>query len=311
MTDLTVSRFGANNAGGDKTELFLKVFGGEVLKYFLEATVMDDKHRVRSISSGKSAGFPVIGTTTSGYHVPGTTLSGNQILTGERVISIDGLLVSHASIASIDEAMSHFDVRADYARKLGHALAKTYDQQCIRTVLLAARAATTVTGGNGGTVLTNAGYATTAATLAAGIFSAAQSLDEKNVPSEDRYAVLRPAQYYLLAQNTDVMNRDWGGEGAYAAGKIFRIAGVNIVMSNLIPNSVVAAVTGEANNYAGTFTTTVGTVFQREAIGTVKLMDMATEIEYSARRQGTLMLAKIACGHGVLNPECAVELKTA
>lgn len=312
MTDFTVSRFGANNGAADKTELFLKVYGNEVLKYFLESTIMDSKHRVRTITSGKSAAFPVFGTTTAGYHTPGQELNGNSILSSERVINIDGLLISHAAIASIDELMSHFDIRADYARKLGHALAKKYDQQCLQVGVLAARSASTITGGNGGSVLTAATYGTDADVLAGGIFAAAQKLDEKNVPEEDRFCVLRPAQYYLLAQNTKVLNQDWGGKGAYSEGKVFRIAGVNILMSNLLPISNIAADSpAPANTYHANFSTTIGLVFQREAIGTVKLQDMAVETEYSARHQSTLMLAKIACGHGCLNPEAAVELKTA
>jgi hypothetical protein len=48
-----------------------------------------------------------------------------------------------------------------------------------------------------------------------------------------------------------------------------------------------------------------------EAVGTVKLIDLAVETEYDMRRQGYLTLAKYAMGHGILRPECAVEIKTA
>jgi len=34
-------------------------------------------------------------------------------------------------------------------------------------------------------------------------------------------------------------------------------------------------------------------------------------MEYSARHQGTLMVAKYAVGHGVLRPEASVIIKTA
>ena len=51
----TPSRFGSNNAAADKTELFLKVFGGEILTQFHKRTVYLDKNIVRTISSGKSA----------------------------------------------------------------------------------------------------------------------------------------------------------------------------------------------------------------------------------------------------------------
>jgi hypothetical protein len=50
---------------------------------------------------------------------------------------------------------------------------------------------------------------------------------------------------------------------------------------------------------------------QRECLGTVKLLDLAMEQEYQISRQGTLMVAKYAMGHGVLAPQAAVEIKTA
>jgi hypothetical protein len=46
-------------------------------------------------------------------------------------------------------------------------------------------------------------------------------------------------------------------------------------------------------------------------VGTVKLMDLGVEMAYDIRRQGTLIVGKYAMGHGILRPECAVEIKTA
>jgi hypothetical protein len=40
-------------------------------------------------------------------------------------------------------------------------------------------------------------------------------------------------------------------------------------------------------------------------------MDLAVEMEYDMRRQGTLIVAKYALGHGILRPESAVELASA
>ena len=43
-------------------------------------------------------------------------------------------------------------------------------------------------------------------------------------------------------------------------------------------------------------------------MGTVKLLDLAAEMEYDMRRQGTLIVSKYALGHGILRPEASVEL---
>ena len=313
MSNATPSRLGAINGGSDKDELFLKVFAGEVLTAFAEKNVMMDKHTVRSIASGKSAQFPVTGNFSAAYHTPGNEILGESMNHAERVITIDDLLIANTFIANIDEAKNHYDVRANYSRKLGEALANTADKHLFQVGVLAARAATTVTGGQGGSRIVDADFLTSSDDLIAGLFAAAQKFDEKDVPEDERYAFVRPAQYYALAQNTKVLNKDWGGAGAYADGKVLRIAGLTIVASNHLPSTNITtgvSAGGTPVRYAVDARTTAALVLQKEAVGTVKLLDLAMESDYDIRRQGTLMVAKYAMGHGILRPECAIELAT-
>lgn len=46
----------------------------------------------------------------------------------------------------------------------------------------------------------------------------------------------------------------------------------------------------------------------KSAVGTVKLMDLSTRMDYDPRRLGHQIVSKFAVGHGVLRPEAAVEL---
>ena len=320
MTNVTPSRLGIVNAASPSgfaadNALFLKVFAGEVLTAFEENNVMKDLHTSRTISSGKSAQFPVSGKANAAYHTVGTPLLGTQqIKHNEVVINIDDMLIADTFIANIDEAKNHYDVRAEYSRLLGMALAKKFDQQTMQVGLLAARASATVTGGNGGTTLTTGagGGAITGAQLAAAIFDAAKAMDEKDVPETERVAIVKPEEYYKLVQETNVINRDWGGAGVYADGTVLRVAGVQIVKSNNLPTSNISSATGENNTYNGDFTNVKALVMQKQAIGTVKLMDLAVEQtsgDFEIMYQGTLMAAKYAMGHGILRPECAVEIK--
>ena len=104
MANATVSFLGQTNSSGDKNALFLKVFAGEVLAAFQRQNKMLPLTTVRSISSGKSASFPLVGLATSEYHTAGAEITGNAIKHAERVITIDDLLISHAFISNIDEA---------------------------------------------------------------------------------------------------------------------------------------------------------------------------------------------------------------
>ena len=67
MANASVSRLGQVNNAGDAKALFLKVFSGEVLTAFAEKNIMADKVMTRTISSGKSAQFPLTGKIGAEY----------------------------------------------------------------------------------------------------------------------------------------------------------------------------------------------------------------------------------------------------
>ncbi|MFZ9656652.1 MAG: phage capsid protein [Limnohabitans sp.] len=312
------SRLGlVNNTGVATDALFLKVFAGEVLTAFRKATVFEALHTVRTISSGKSAQFPIIGLASTGYHTPGTMLTGSQIKHAEAVVNIDDKLVSQVFLADIDEAKNHYDVRSQYSVEMGNALAYRFDQNVAAMIAKAARTATNfntdLPGGTQINITAASKAAITGAQLATTLFSAAQKMDENNLPSDGRYCVLPPAQYYKLVQTTDVINRDWGGQGAYANGTVLRVAGIDIVMSNHLPTTNRSAVTGENNSYDANFTNSVGLIFNKQAVGTVKLMDLKMEqtgSDVHALWQGTFMVGSMALGTNVLRPDCAIEITT-
>ena len=80
-----------------------------------------------------------------------------------------------------------------------------------------------------------------------------------------------------------------------------------------MPNTNVTSVSGEKNPYNGDFSKTVASVFTKDALGTVKLKDLKTQMtsgDFNIVYQGTLMVATYAMGHGVLRPMCACELAT-
>ena len=316
-TDPVLSKLGPVNNDATATwaaqnALFEQIFTGEVLTAFAETNLMRGLHMVRSIDHGKAASFPSVWKASSRYYTPGSLVLGsNQINANEIVIKIDELLLADVFVNELDELKLHYDVRSIYSKELGNALARVFDAKTMRVAILAARASNVVTGAPGGSIVKNTSCATDGEILASMVFAAGQAMDEKDVPADGRQVIFKPAQHALLAQSTKVLNRDWGGAGVYSEGTIPKINNIAILKSNNLPSTVIAAATGENNSYSGTFTDTVGVCFQKQAIGTVTLMDIVTQItgdEVKALYQGTLMIAKMALGHGILRPECAVEI---
>lgn len=316
MSNATVSRLGQINASGDVNALFLKVFSGEVLSAFERENQMLGMTMTRSITSGKSAQFPVTGTISSGYHTIGNEILGSAVSKNEKVINIDDMLLASAFLGEIDELKTHYDVRSIYSREMGQALAKTVDKNLLNLVVLASRASANITGGNGGAVITNATAKSSASSLVGSIFTAIKTLDEKDIPSQGRAIIVAPEQYYQLANLDSLISRDFSDNaGDRAKGTVVSIGGVPVFKSNTAVSAFTDqssdSTTGQNNTYKGDFSTVAGVVFHSSAVGTVKLKDLVLESTYDPRRLGTLLTSRMALGHGILRPECSVSIKTA
>lgn len=315
MANANVSRLGQFNQAGDERDLFLEIFTGEVLQAFDDKNKFLEKTQVRTITEGKSANFALVGNIGAEYHVPGTEIGGTKVNHGERTITIDDLLISHAFIADIDEAMNHYDVRAPYSKEMGRKLADEMDRNIGAEIIKASRSSAVLDDpeAHGGSQifdadLMSATFETKIQALAKALFQSAQTFDEKDVPDENRYVAFKPAEYYALAQNLDLINSYYGGQGAIAEGNIIKVAGIQIIKHNKVPQT---DTTAKSAFHGVNASNTVGMVWTPEAVGTVKLMDLAMRADYDPRRLGTLMVAKYATGHGVVRPECAIELATA
>jgi hypothetical protein len=249
----------------------------------------------------------------------------------EKIVYIDDVLLSSVFVADIDEMKNHYDVRSVYSTEIGRALAYAADKNLLRTVIAGARKTTDRFGGSstdylGSRINLGTYSSATDAEIITGLFSAAEKMDNAGVPQDDRFAVLTPNAYYKLIQGqSDAINRDYNdNNGSVASGVVFRVAGIQILKSPNLPSgdesstqSTLHGAAGVKNDVNGTadagysglnYSTTRGIVFHREAVATVKLMDLSLETDYITERLGTLMLAKYAMGHNILREECCYEL---
>lgn len=302
--------------GQNQWALFKKEYATDVIASFNENYKLDGRVTTRDIDSGKSVSFPNIGTIGSEYHVPGTEIGGLPVEHNETIVTLDPMLISHAFIANIDEAMNHYDVRSEYTRQQGAELALRRQLNELRTVIQAARVTQAkVAGQPGGAVIKSTSMATDAAVLADAFRSARQIFDEKLLPdvSSEFTGALSPAQWYLLTENKDLIDRDINPEsnGSYGQAVIASVARIPLVKINAMPKTDESAAANVLAKYRGNYADTVGAIFHRSAVGTLKLLDLALEDVYQGNKQGTLMLAKYALGHGILAPRGAIELSKA
>lgn len=306
------TRLGQANFTGDVAALFKDQFIPELLTAFDAKRVMKNYVRSKTITKGKSASFPVLGQTSAKYVGVGDTLLGNQsIAHNEITINVDPFLVSDILIHDLDVKMQEYDDRQEIVTEMSRALANTEDKQLLQVGVLAARAGAIVSGGNGGTVL-NAGATalTSGETLAAAIYTAGVELDQKDIPEEDRYAFVRPLQYALLAQYEDIKNHDIG-TGSYSEGTTGKLNGIKVIKTNHLPSTNITQsqdATNPNNVYYGDFSKTACLVMNKQAVGTVSRQGLIVEPKWMLERLSHLLTARILQGHGILRPDCAVEI---
>lgn len=317
-----ISNPGQKLSAGERDALFMKVFSGEVLTAFARNTVMMSRHQVRTIDHGKSASFAVMGRTRAKYLAPGNSLDDQRkkFEHSEKIIAIDGLLTADCLITDIDDAMNHYDVRVEYSRQLGEALAQSADCAIINELANmaakdAAEAAENIPeNGEGVDKVQGTGKAFEFETglaisqsadygnkIIEGLLAARAAFTKNYVPMGDRYCLLTPEGYSALIKALMPDSANYQALFDPNSGKLQTICGFEVIE---VPHLLNDGVDGKHElNTKFTTAKLQGIVFHRSAVGTVKLKDLAMERARRAEYQADQIIAKYAMGHGGLRPE--------
>lgn len=315
MANSTPSRPGLSQGGSDNYELFLPLFGGEVLTAFQTVVQFRDKHMVKTLAKGKQFKFPATWRTTAGYHTPGTEIVGDTIPHKEITVNPDDKLISSVFVADIDEILSHYEFRAPYAEELGAVLARFYDKNVIRRITQAARGGALFSGDTGGSILTSASYANDASALFDGISLAKETMDGKDVPVQTTpvYAAVPNSLWYLMARSDRNLNRDRNGGSASDRSHVLQtIDDVQIIKSNNLPfGADDSSLTSIPTKYRANFTNTRAVVWTPMAAATAEVQGLSTQVVDQPEKQGSLMIGRLMVGTDPLRTKCAVELRSA
>ena len=320
---------GLTQGGADydsKYATYLKLFSGEMFKAYESACIAKGTVQNRTLTNGRSMQFIFTGRMTAEYHQPGEPILGtSNPPVAEKTIIMDDLLISSAFVYDLDETLAHYSLRSEISKKIGHALAESYDKKVFRTIALSAREAHPITAApgpepGGSVIKLGAGNEFNAQALVDSFFEAASILDEKNLPQSGRHAVLSPRQYYALISQVDsnILNRDYGNtQGNLNSGEgLYEIAGIRIHRSNNLPfmAGTVNRVDGENNDYSGDFSAHCGLIYYQDAAAVVQAIGpqvQTTGADVRTMYQGDIIVGRLAMGVGTLNPAAAIELQAA
>lgn len=311
----SATRPGQANGTGGTDALFLKVFGEQVLEAWEQTGIFQNFVTTRTIPYGRQATFPIIGRKRDAtYHNPGELITGGNLNQNEITINVDGVLYDAIFVPEIDELMNHYEVQGPYARQLGESLALRFDAFASQLTALAARNATPpVTGLPVGLRLNNPAITTDADALVRFAFRTARHISENDVGGGTPRIVLRPAQYFLLVQNTKVLYKDYGGSADISKGTVAEVAGMEVVQAkgNRLPATDLSSDTTIPTQYRGNFTNTVALASNPMAVGCLRVRGFRMTVDQQNDRFGYLMVASQVQGMGILRQECAVEWSNA
>jgi hypothetical protein len=306
-----------NGSTSDNTALLIEKYSTEALAAFQAASVTDGRQFSVSIENGKSYSFPTLGYSDAEILVPGAEIEGVGMNFNEKVITIDGELASHDWVANIDEKMVNYNLRSELANSHGRAVAKKLDINTLKELIKGgSQSSHPVTGMSVNTAIADNNFrfdstgtlkeADRAKYLCQGIYNAAEALDNQGIPDSDRIFFFRPKEYYSLFNNTDVLNREFGGVGRISEGDGLRIAGFDIFRTPNIPkdNS-----TSTDALHGVDATKIVGIAYWKNSVGTLKLMDLNVSADWVPARRATLLVTALMAGHAWLRPE-GIQLLT-
>jgi hypothetical protein len=304
------SRSGQTNLAGDALALFLRNNAGLLLEAWAEVNSFEGAFFSKTVRSGKSDVFPVIGRKREAFeHEPGELVIGGRVAHSEVEITLDPILVDSVFVAEIDELMNHYDTQAAYMRQLAESLSTTYDRRAATMGVLSSRVTTPpYTGGpTPGAAITHVNMATDMAQLENAFYTAVQRMKEQDVSGAKPIAWLRWAQYLALARYTGIDAEVTTGSGNRANATVGLVGGLQPRASNHLPSGNVT--TGNTK-YRGDFTKTVGLICNEMAVGILNLRGMKLQVTPQPDRLGNLIIASKAVGMGRLRPECAREIGT-
>jgi P22 coat protein - gene protein 5 len=161
-----------------------------------------------------------------------TPIAAPDVLTdAETVLTIDQADYFNFSIDDIDQAQTRPKLMGEATRLAAWGLRDVSDAFIAAAMLADGTAA----------VADVTGAAPAASTVYDALVAARVALDQANVPSEGRFAILPPALYGLVLKDDRFIHATGAGDAVLANGEVGRMAGFTIRLSNNSPGTAPAS----------------------------------------------------------------------
>lgn len=217
-------------------------------------------------------------------------------------LSIDQHFYSAFKVEDIAEVQSFADLRAEYTRSAGYAMARKIDS----TLHALQSSMTRVIGSDGSTAWSSTANGNTGNgtdLTEAGIRNALETLDLADVPKEDRFLVINPRQLNVLrgiARLTEMQTV--GNSGPLVRGMFdMPVFGVQVLVTT---NTATVTATDGTTNYDANL------LFQKDALILAMQKDVRTQGQYMVKSLAWEVVVDAIWGVGLYRSNHALALIT-
>ena len=246
-----------NATSNDNHSLALKLFAGETLAVYARKTYMINMTRTKKpLNGGRVASFPVFAKGNAKYHTPGDNLiTGsnylNNIKVGERLVWADKILQSSLLLDNLQMKMSSWEERAPYTQRLTDAMKEVTEEALFKLVARGSKLTAGLMEGKLPTGAQTVGYTAYQASSAsvAGtdlidyLFDCQASWNGNDVPFENRFAFVRPADFIKIQRTLNSSTKAYQTHGYTNGATIANLPETGVWVGDIyvMPSSLMAA----------------------------------------------------------------------
>jgi hypothetical protein len=268
------------------TTAFVTLFESEVKQAYQGEALLRGTMRSRQNVQGNTVKFPKIGKGVATVRVPQTDVTPLNVTYSQVTATMSDYIAAEYSDI-FHQSHINFDERRELVEVVSKSIARRMDQICIDALDAASSPST---------VATTVGGAGTNMNIEK-IRAAAKALNEKNVPSENRYMLMHASQLDALLGETEVTSSDFASVKALVQGEINTFMGVNFV-------------TMGDRDEGGVPKPSTRTCFawHRDSMGYAESIAQKTEVNYVPEKTSFLVSSMFSAGAIAIDDEGIVKI---
>jgi hypothetical protein len=266
---------------------FVTLFDAEVKQAYQAQAVLRGAIRVRSGVEGATYKFPKIGKGVAQVRIPQTDVAPLNVTYGQVTVNLSDFIAAEYSDIFM-QAKVNFDERRELVQVVSNAIGRRQDQLILDAL---------INSGTANTVASSIGGNNTNLNVAK-LRAAAEQLNTKNVPMDNRHIVIHASSLSSLLGETSVTSSDFNTVKALVQGDINTFLGFTFHVLGDREEGGLPIASGDRKVFA----------FHKDAVGMAEGIAPKTEINYIPEKTSFLVASMFSAGAVAIDAEGIVQI---